>query len=195
MAQSDSYSDLPASASHFRASHAPEHPQRRHPPLHPKHTPTPLAPTAPAPAPQRPTHRPQNAASRWQAALFRATAPPILFSILIAGLLVELRARLAQPLPAAPPGLAVSVSMRTESDSAVQRVLMWAEGQWPGAWALPVLCAVTLGALRAVIWAGAAVLDGFVERADAGRAARVRVGRWEDGGSVSGSELLAGMFT
>lgn len=60
-----------------------------------------------------------------------------------------------------------------------------------------MLCLVALGALRAAIWAGAAVLDSFEERMDVsgGGAARVRIGRWEDGGSVSGSELLAGMFT
>jgi hypothetical protein len=127
-----------------------------------------------------------------QKALFRAAAPPLLFSILIAGLLVELRARLAQPLPEAPPGLAVSV----QGNTAMQRALIWAEGRWPGPWALPVLCLGALGALRAAVWACAAVLDSFVEeRGDVAGAARVRIGRWEDGGSVSGSELLAGMFT
>jgi len=49
--------------------------------------------------------------------------------------------------------------------------------------------------LRVVIWACAAVLDSFENRVDASGAVRVRIGRWEDGGSVSGSELLAGMFT
>jgi hypothetical protein len=127
-----------------------------------------------------------------QSALFRTAAPPLLFSILIAGLLIELRARLASPIPSAPPGLAVSV----RGDTITQRALVWAESRWPGPWALPVLCLGALGALRAAIWAGGAVLDSFRERVDVvAGAARVRIGPWEDGGSVSGSELLAGMFT
>lgn len=126
-----------------------------------------------------------------QKALFRAAAPPLLFSILIAGLLVELRARLASPLPEAPPGLAVSV----QGNTITQHALIWAESYWPGLWALPVLCLGALGALKAAIWACAAVLDSFEERMDVSGPARVRIGRWEDGGSVSGSELLAGMFT
>lgn len=126
-----------------------------------------------------------------QKALFRAAAPPLLFAILIAGLLVELRARLASPFPEAPQGLAVSV----QGDTIMQRALIWAESRWPGPWALPVLCLVALGALRAAIWACAAVLDSFEEQVGVSGAAGVRIGRWEDGGSVSGSELLAGMFT
>lgn len=126
-----------------------------------------------------------------QRTLFRTAAPPLLFSILIAGLLVELRARLASPLPEAPPGITVSV----QGNTIMQRALIWAEGRWPGLWALPVLCVGALGALRAVIWACAAVLDSFEKRVDPSGAARVRIGRWEDGGSVSGSELLVGMFT
>ena len=141
---------------------------------------------------QRPNshpHLPKSAIS--QKALFRAAAPPVLFSILIAGLLVELRARLAQPLPEAPPGLAVSL----QGNTLMQGALIWAESRWPGPWALPVLCLVALGALRAAIWACAAVLDSFEERVDMPGAARVRFGRWEDGRSVSGSELLVGIFT
>jgi hypothetical protein len=126
-----------------------------------------------------------------QKAIFRAAAPPLLFSILIAGLLVELRARLASPLPEAPPGLAVSV----QGNTVTQRALIWAESRWPGPWALPVLCFGALGTLRAAIWACAAVLDSFEERVDVSGAARVRIGRWEEGRSVSGSELLAGVFT
>jgi hypothetical protein len=123
--------------------------------------------------------------------MFRASALPMLFSILIASLLVELRVRLSAPLPEAPPGLAVSV----HADTAVQQALIWAESRWPGLWALPVLCAAALGTLRVVIWAGATVFDRFVEQADVSHDARVRVGQWEDGGSVSGSELLVGIFT
>jgi hypothetical protein len=115
----------------------------------------------------------------------------MLFSILIASLLVELRGRLSAPLPEAPPGLTISV----HADTAVQRALIWAESRWPGLWALPVLCAAALGTVRAVIWAGATVFDRLVEQADVSHDARVRVGQWEDGGSVSGSELLAGIFT
>lgn len=114
----------------------------------------------------------------------------MLFSILIASLLVELRARLSAPLPEAPPGLTVSV----HADTAVRRALVWVESRWPGLWAFPVLCAAALGTLRAVIWAGATVLDGLMEQADVSHDARVRVGRWDDGGSVSGSELLVGIF-
>jgi len=79
----------------------------------------------------------------------------------------------------------------------MQRTLIWAESRWPGLWALPVLCVGALSALRALIWACAAVLDSFEKRVDVSGdgAARVRIGRWEDGGSVSGSELLVGMFT
>ena len=141
---------------------------------------------------QRPNshpHPPKSSLS--QQALFRAAAPPLLFSILIAGLLVELRVRLASPLPEAPPGLALSV----QGNTFMQRALVWAESRWPGPWALPVLCLVALGALRAAVWACAAVMDSFEERVDASGAARVRFGRWEDGESVSGSELLAGIFT
>ncbi len=126
-----------------------------------------------------------------QNTLFRAAAPPLLFSILIAGLLIELRARLASPLPEALPGITVSV----QGNTMMQHALIWAGSRWPGLWALPVLCVGTLTALRVVIWACAAVLDSFENRVDASGAVRVRIGRWEDGGSVSGSELLAGMFT
>ena len=164
------------------------HPHSR-PPCRPNRTST----TAISPSqPQRPNshpHPPKSAIS--QKALFRAAAPPLLFSILISGLLVELRARLAQPLPEAPPGLAVSL----RGNTFMQGALIWAESRWPGPWALPVLCLVALGALRAAIWACAAVLDSFEERVDVPGAARVRFGRWEDGGSVSGSELLVGIFT
>ena len=119
----------------------------------------------------------------------------MLFSILVASLLVELRARLSAPapLPEAPPGLTVSV--RADTDTAVQRALIWAESRWPGLWAFPVICAAALGTLRAVIWACGTVLDRIAEQADVSHDARVRVGRWDDGGSVSGSELLAGIFT
>lgn len=133
----------------------------------------------------------RTALSEPQRALFRTAAPPLLFSILIAGLLVELRVRLASPLPEAPPGITVSV----QGSTAMQRALIWAEGHWPGLWALPVLCVGVLGALRAVIWACAAVLDSYEKKVDLSGAERVRIGRWEDGGSVSGGELLAGMFT
>ena len=126
-----------------------------------------------------------------QRALFRTAAPPLVFSILIAGLLVELRARLASPIPEAPPGITVSV----QGNTIMQRALIWAESRWPGLWALPVLCMGALGALRTVIWAFAAVLDSFEKKVDSSSTARVRIGSWEDGGSVSGSELLAGMFT
>ena len=126
-----------------------------------------------------------------QSALFRSAAPPLLFSILIAGLLVELRARLASPLPEAPPGITVSV----HGNTVTQRALIWAESLWPGLRALPVLCVGALAALRAVIWACAAVLDSFEKTMDVSGATGVRIGRWEDGGSVSGSDLLAGMFT
>ncbi|KAI0284728.1 hypothetical protein BC826DRAFT_145342 [Russula brevipes] len=107
--------------------------------------------------------------------------PPVLFAVLIAGLLVELRARVASPpAPALPPGVAVSM----RGNTAMQCALVWAESHWPGPWALPVLCAGTLGALRVVIWAGAALLGQFGERVvDASDAARVKVGRWEDGGA------------
>jgi hypothetical protein len=184
MARGDNRSEVPTSASRYHASTPREHPQRR---------PTKATSTTPAPA-QRATRRHQNAVppqSHWQTALFRATAPPILFSILIAGLLVELRARLATPLPPAPPGFVVSA----HADTALQRALIWAESRWPGLWALPVLCAAALGALRGAIWACAIVLDSFVAGVDASPAARVRVGRWEDGGSLSGNEMLAEMFT
>jgi hypothetical protein len=180
-APGDNRSDRPTSASRYHASTTREHPQRR--------PPTKLTSTAPAPA-QRAT-RAVPPQSHWRTALFRATAPPILFSILIACLLVELRARLATPLPPAPPGFAVSA----RGDTALQRALMWAESRWPGLWALPVLCAAALGALWGAIWACAALFDDFVEGVGASRAARVRVGRWEDGGSLSGNELLAEMFT
>jgi hypothetical protein len=77
----------------------------------------------------------------------------------------------------------------------MQHALIWAESHWPGLWALPVLCVGALGALRAAIWAFAVVLGSFEKKVDLSGPARVRIGRWEDGGSVSGSELLAGMFT
>ena len=188
LARSDN-SDVPASASLYHPSTPREHPQR------PKGSPTTAASTVPM---QRTSqNRVQNTApsfpspSHFQTAMFHASAPPMLFSILIASLLVELRARLSAPLPEAPPGLTVSV----QADTAVHRALIWVEGRWPGLWAFPVLCAAALGTLRVVIWACATVLDRLVERADVSHDARVRVGRWEDGGSVSGSELLVGIFT
>ena len=54
-----------------------------------------------------------------------------------------------------------------------------------------MICVCVLGVLRAAIWAGAAVVDGFEQ----GAAGSVRIGRWEDGGSVSRKGLLAGAFT
>lgn len=95
------------------------------------------------------------------------------------------------PLPDAFPGLTV------RGNTVAQSALIWAEARWPGLWALPVLCAGALAALRAVIWAGAAVVDGLEERGAARGAGAdgVRVGRWEDGGSVSGGDLLTGVFT
>jgi hypothetical protein len=186
MARGDDRSVRHIPASRHHANTAREHPQRH---------PTKATSTPPVPAPQRATHRHHHhtvpSHSHWQTPLFHATAPPILFSILIAGLLVELRARLATPLPAAPPGFTVSA----HADTALQRALIWAESRWPGPWALPVLCAVALGALRGGIWACAVLFDCFVEGVDVSRGARVRVGRWEDGGSLSGNELLAEMFT
>jgi hypothetical protein len=52
----------------------------------------------------------------------------MLFSILIASLLVELRARLSAPLPESPPGLTISA----HADTTVQRALIWAESRWSG---------------------------------------------------------------
>ena len=143
--------------------------------------------TTASPSARRPYHFRQTTPS--QMALFRAAAPPIILAILVAGLLIELRARLASLLPQAPPGVAVSM----HGNSAMQRVLIWAETRWPGLWALPLICTAALGALHAVIWAGVTVLDrleGQMVMPNGG----VRVGRWEDGASVSGGELLAGMF-
>jgi hypothetical protein len=200
----DNYSDAPTSAPRYHASTPCEHPQRRHSSLRLKRSPTTATSTTPTPA-HRITRRQKNAGPSspsstshyWQTTLFRAIAPAILFSILIAGLLVELRTRLAAtslslPAAAPPPGLTVLV---IHADTALQRALIWAECHWPGLWVLPVLCVAALGALRAAIWVVATVFHHFVERVDASRVARVRVGRWEDGGSVSGGELLAEMFT
>jgi hypothetical protein len=131
--------------------------------------------------------RPQRSS---QTAIFRAAAPTLIFAILVAGLLVELRARLAPPPPPPPPpGIGAAVTVH--GNTVAQRALIWAEARWPGRWALPVLCVCALGVLRAAIWAGEAVVEGFEESAGGS----VRVGRWEDGGSVSGSDLLAGVFT
>ncbi|KAH9970804.1 hypothetical protein BJV74DRAFT_255645 [Russula compacta] len=174
--------------------------RRRRSPFHPDHD------AAATVAPTSTPHHRQTASPHSQTALFRAASPPLLFAILIAGLLIELRVRLASPLPEAtttttqlpiPPGVSVSVSVSTHGGTAMQRALIWAESRWPGPWALPALCVAALGTLRAAIWAGAAVLERFEERVNGSdaAAARVRIGRWEDGGSVSGSELLAGMFT
>ncbi|KAH9984971.1 hypothetical protein BJV77DRAFT_141184 [Russula vinacea] len=125
-----------------------------------------------------------------QKALFRAAAPPLLFAILIAACSSSYaRASLRPPRGATRPR-----RISTGRHDHAARAHM-GESRWPGPWALPVLCLVALGALRAAIWACAAVLDSFEERVDVSGAAGVRIGRWEDGGSVSGSELLAGMFT
>jgi hypothetical protein len=176
--------NMPASTSSYASQ--PIHTQRQRSTTRPDHTST--TTTVPS-VHQHRTIRKRSALS--QGALFRTAAPPLLFSILIAGLLVELRACLASPLPEAPPGITVSV----QGNTIMQRALIWAESRWPGLWALPVLCVGALGALRAVIWAGAAVLDSFERKVDLSGAERVRIGRWEDGGSLSGSDLLAGMFT
>lgn len=181
-----------------------QYPQRRpRSPFHPVGDPAATVAPTPTPTPT-PHHHRRKASPQSQTALLRAASPPLLFAILIAGLLIELRVRLlASPtLPEATtttqlpilPGVAVS----THGNTAMQRALIWAESRWPGLWALPALCVAAVGALRAAIWAGAAVLERFEERVNASSdaaAARVRIGRWEDGGSVSGSELLAGMFT
>lgn len=184
--------DMPASFSYANLTSYP----RRRPSIHPDHTSNTVTPPMYQHEHEHehqrsdPHPRPKKMALS-QKALFRTAAPPLLFVILIAGLLVELRARLASPLPEAPQGLAVSV----QGDTIMQRALIWAERRWPGSWAVPVLCLVALGALRATIWACAAMLDFFDGRVDVSGVAGVRIGRWEDGGSVSGSELLAGMFT
>jgi hypothetical protein len=175
--------NLPASTSYPSQS---IHPQRRRSAIRPDRIST--TTTVPSAHQYRPIRKGTALSQR---ALFRTVAPPLLFSILIAGLLVELRVRLATPLPEAPPGITVSV----QGNTTMQRVLIWAEGRWPGLWALPVLCVGALGALRAVIWACAAVLDSFERKVELSGAARVRIGRWEDGSSLSGSDLLAGMFT
>jgi hypothetical protein len=174
--------DMPPSISY--ASQPLIHPQRRST-FRPDHTST-------TTTIHQHQHRPiRKRTALSQRALFRTAAPPLLFSILIAGLLVELRARLASPLPEAPLGITVSV----QGNTIMQRALIWAESRWPGLWALPVLCVGGLGALKALIWACVTVLDSFEKRVDFSGTARVRIGRWEDGGSVSGSDLLAGMFT
>ena len=131
-----------------------------------------------------------------QTAIFYAAAPPLVFAVIVAGLLVELRMRLVPPPPPPPllPGIGAT-TVTVVGNTAAQRVLIWAEARWPGMWALPVLCAGTLGVLR-VIWVGAAVGGGYEELGvSRGAVDGVRVGRWEDGGSVSGSDLLAGVFT
>ena len=125
-----------------------------------------------------------------QKAIFRATAQPLIFAILVAGLLVELRARLAPPPPPPPPP-SISTTVTIHGNTIAQCVLIWAEAHWPGMWALPVMCVCALAVLRVAVCAGAAVVDGFEE----GAANGVKVGRWEDGRSVSGSDLLAGVFT
>jgi hypothetical protein len=150
----------------------------------------------PASLPTRRQHHQlhDTAAPSSQTAIFRAAAPPLIFAVLVAGLLVELRARLAPPPPPPLPG--VSATVNVVGNTAAQSVLIWAEARWPGMWALPVLCAGALGVLRVAIWAGAAVVDGLEERGvPRGAVDGVRIGRWEDGGSVSGRDLLAGVFT
>jgi hypothetical protein len=150
----------------------------------------------PAPPPaRRQHHQPQDtAAPSSQTAIFRAAAPPLIFAVLVAGLLVELSARFAPPPPPPLPGVGATVTV--VGNTAAQSVLIWAEARWPGIWALPVLCAGALGVLRIAIWAGGALVDGFEERGvPCGVVDGVRVGRWEDGGSVSGRDLLAGVFT
>ena len=160
---------------------------------HQDHTTGTPTPPRTAAAPPEDSRRKKTSASAHssQIAIFRTAAPPILFAVLLAGLVIELRARLAAPLPTPPPGVAVLA----HGNTVMQRALIWAEGRWPGAWALPALCTGALGALRGLIWAGAAVFDHLEESVEVSDAARVRVGRWEEGGTVSGSELLAGVFT
>lgn len=148
--------------------------------------------------PARRPHRQRQKIASSQTAMFRAAAPPLIFAVLVTGLLVELRARLAPPppIPAALPGGGADATVTVLGNTIAQRVLIWAEVRWPGLWGLPVVCAAAVCALRAAIWAAAAVVDSIEERWVArGTAAGVRVGRWEDGGSVSGGDLLGGMFT
>ena len=129
-----------------------------------------------------------------QIALFRSAAPPIIFAILIAGLLVDLRTRLASPLPHTLTPLGV-VDVSIHGNTSMQRALIWAEARWPGLWVLPLACVGALGALRVAIWVCATALGRLEGQVDSSDLARVRIGRWEDGSSVSGSELLTGMFT
>ncbi|KAH9166384.1 hypothetical protein EDB89DRAFT_2004009 [Lactarius sanguifluus] len=143
--------------------------------------------------PARRPHRQRQKIASSQTAMFRAAAPPLVFAVLVTGLLVELRARLAPP-PPTPGGGGTTVAVL--GNSIAQRALIWAEVRWPGLWGLPVVCAAAVCALRAAIWAAAAVVDSIEEWWVArGAAAGVRVGRWEDGGTVSGGDLLGGMFT
>ncbi|KAH9035138.1 hypothetical protein EDB83DRAFT_2678086 [Lactarius deliciosus] len=147
----------------------------------------------PVPPPARRPHRQRQKIASSQTAMFRAAAPPLVFAVLVTGLLVELRARLAPP-PPTPGGSGTTVTVL--GNSIAQRALIWAEVRWPGLWGLPVVCAAAVCALRAAIWAAAAVVDSLEEWWVArGAAGGVRVGRWEDGGSVSGGDLLGGMFT
>ncbi|KAH9057230.1 hypothetical protein EDB87DRAFT_1632411 [Lactarius vividus] len=149
----------------------------------------------PATPPARRPHRQRQEIASSQTAMFRAAAPPLVFAVLVTGLLVELRTRLAPP-PPMPTALPGDATVTVLGNTIAQRVLIWAGVRWPGLWGLPVVCAAAVCALRAAIWAAAAVVDSLEEWWVArGAAAGVRVGRWEDGGSVSGSDLLGGMFT
>jgi len=123
---------------------------------------------------------------RMQTAIFRTVAPPPSSPSSSPGLSSSC-ARLAPP----PPPLCIGATVTVHGNTVAQGALIWAEARWLGMWARPVLCVCALGLLRAAIWAGAAVADGFEE----GAADGVRVCRWEDGGSVSGRDLLAGVFT
>jgi hypothetical protein len=62
-----------------------------------------------------------------QTAIFRAAAQPLTFVIIVAGLFIELHARLAPPPPPPPPpGIGATATVH-----GAQRVLLWAEACRP----------------------------------------------------------------
>lgn len=136
-----------------------------------------------------------------QEAIFRTAAPPIIFICFIAGLAVVLRAQVTEPIPSPPPGFEYALHAKVEGRSAAEEMLAWMDSVWPselrGVRALAGLCISVLVVLRVGIWAVAVAMQGLAESGedeDDRRARAVRVGRWEDGQAVSGSEILKGMF-
>ncbi|KAI0043136.1 hypothetical protein FA95DRAFT_1609634 [Auriscalpium vulgare] len=134
---------------------------------------------------------------QWQLDVFGAAVLPTVFIVITAGLAVALHSHLAAPLPPPPPGLE-GLRVTVHGRTVAEEVFAWVDSVWPrgmqgvAAFALMLLGVVCV--LRAGVWAVAEILGTQKIGGEERRARAVPVGKWEDGQSVSGNDMLTGMF-